>query len=338
MKKVMAVYDTDPFYAERFADFINRREKIPMAVMAFTSMERLKKYGETHDIEILLVSSQADKKAVEDIKAAQVVVLSDGSPESGEEDYPAVYKYQSSDKIIREVMACYGEEAALGDPYPLMGTAKILCVYSPVNRCQKTSFALTLGQILAEEDRTLYINLEDFSGMSALMNEMFTGSISDLLYYYRQGQCSWARLSSMIYTWGDLDYIPPARYPEDLSQTEGTYLAGFLSDLAKTSVYRMIVVDAGQSGKTAVDIMEVCDVVYMPVPEDFISQAKIGELEKYLEVSGRGYLAGKIRKLRLPARQRVSRETTFIKGLAWSELGDYVRSILKGGGYDGSDS
>ena len=80
MKKVMAVYDTDPFYAERFADFINRREKIPMAVMAFTSMERLKKYGETHDIEILLVSSQADKKAVEDIKAAQVVVLSDGSP------------------------------------------------------------------------------------------------------------------------------------------------------------------------------------------------------------------------------------------------------------------
>ena len=45
MKKVMAVYDTDPFYAERFADFINRREKIPMAVMAFTSMERLKKYG-----------------------------------------------------------------------------------------------------------------------------------------------------------------------------------------------------------------------------------------------------------------------------------------------------
>ena len=146
-------------------------------------------------------------------------------------------------------MACYGEEAALGDPYPLMGTAKILCVYSPVNRCQKTSFALTLGQILAEEDRTLYINLEDFSGMSALMNEMFTGSISDLLYYYRQGQCSWARLSSMIYTWGDLDYIPPARYPEDLSQTEGGYLAGFLSDLAKTSVYRMIVVDAGQSGK-----------------------------------------------------------------------------------------
>lgn len=336
MKKIMAVYDTDPFYAERFADFINTKEKIPMAVMAFTSIERLKRYGETHEIEILLVSSQADRKEVENIKAAQVVVLSDGNLEQGEENYPAVYKYQSSDKIIREVMACYGAEAA-AEAFPLLNPGKVIGIYSPVNRCQKTSFALTLGQILAQEEKTLYVNLEDFSGLSRLMNELYSGSLSDLLYYYRQGQCTWARISSVVYTWESLDYIPPARYPEDLSQTDGNYIAGFLEEIARNTVYRMIVVDVGQSGKTAVDIMEICDAVYMPVKDDMISQAKIEEFEQYLDASGNSHLNERIQKIKIPVRQSLSREKMGIKDLPWSELGDYVRSLLKGERYDGRE-
>ena len=27
MKKIMAVYDEDPFYAERLSDYVNRKEK-----------------------------------------------------------------------------------------------------------------------------------------------------------------------------------------------------------------------------------------------------------------------------------------------------------------------
>ena len=42
------------------------------------------------------------------------------------------------------------------------GLAKVLGVYSPVGRCLKTSFALTMGKLLAQEERVLYPNLEEF--------------------------------------------------------------------------------------------------------------------------------------------------------------------------------
>lgn len=77
----------------------------------------------------------------------KLIVLTEGikSPELGA--YAGVYKYQSSAQIVREVMACYGEErSVLPVQSPVLKKAtQILGVYSPVGRCLKTSFALTPG-------------------------------------------------------------------------------------------------------------------------------------------------------------------------------------------------
>ncbi|RGY97359.1 hypothetical protein [Clostridium sp. AM58-1XD] len=333
MKKIMAVYDTDPFYADRFADFVNNREKIPLNVISFTSMERLLQYAEKHEIEILLVSSEADRKEVEDVRAARVILLSDGSRDESGNEFPAVYKYQSSDSIIREVMACYGE-GPIGIDCPLFSAGKVIGVYSPVNRCLKTSFALTLGQLLSQEEKTLYVNLEDCSGLSALMNEMFRGDLSDVLYFYRQGKYNWARLSSIVYTWGSLDYIPPARYPEDLCQMEVSCMADFLADMAKSASYKMIVVDVGQFGRMAADLLEICDTIYMPVRDDTVSAAKIAEFDRYLELSGHSQIKDRIQKVKLPPGGAQTRGKSYMDQLLWGELGDYVRTLLKGGAGD----
>ena len=34
MKRIMAVYDVDPFYADRFAEFVNRKETVPFTAVA----------------------------------------------------------------------------------------------------------------------------------------------------------------------------------------------------------------------------------------------------------------------------------------------------------------
>jgi len=43
MKHILAVYDVDPVYAARFAEVVNQKEKIPFEVVAFSSIERLRK-------------------------------------------------------------------------------------------------------------------------------------------------------------------------------------------------------------------------------------------------------------------------------------------------------
>lgn len=327
--KIMAVFDVDPVYADRFAEAANQRERVPFTVIAFTSIETLKKFAGENPIEILL----ADARMAEEIRgipAGQVVLLSDGEMVSGPEEVPSVYKYQSADHIIREVMACYCTRPVLPAAAVLGNKSTLLGVYSPVNRCLKTSFALTLGQILAKDGRVLYLSLEDCSGFRKLMGQSGPGDFSDVIYYFSQGGCSWARLKSLVYTWDNLDYIMPVRYPEDLCQITSEDMARLLDQLAGEGIYEVIVVDLGQFGKKAADVLEVCSGVYMPIKQDWVSAAKIQEFEEYLQASGHGSLLERIQKIKLPYHSSFGGQRNYLEQLLWGELGDYVRQLLKG--------
>ncbi len=327
-RRVMAVYDVDPFYADRFAEFVNQKEKVPFTVMAFTTMERLKSYGADHRIALLLISSAVAKEEIEKVGAEQVVTLADGEVIAAEDQYPSVYKYQATDNIMREVMACYcakPEEPVMA----AKGNGRIIGVYSPINRCLKTSFALTLGQLMSRDCKTLYISLEDCSGFSRMTGEEYKTDLSDLLYYYSQGSYSWVRLGSVIYSWGDLDYVPPVRYPEDLCQITAEQMADLVSRIARESAYEWLIVDLGQFGRKSVEILELCDVIYMPVKDDCMSVAKVEEFLEYVERSGHEQLKEKIRKLKLPYHSSFGKKEGYLEQLLWGELGDYVRQLLK---------
>lgn len=328
-KKIMAIYDVDPLFAGRFAEAVDQKERVPFTVMAFTSLERLKRFSEEEQVEILLIDVRLKEEAGQ-IRAGQVVFLSDGEIVPGPEEERAVYKYQSTDHIIREVMACYSARSVQPAP-ALVGNKSILIgVYSPVNRCLKTSFSLVLGQILAKDGPVLYLNLEDCSGLRKLIGQTGPGDLSDLLYHHSQGNLSWAKLRSLVYTWGGLDYILPVRYPEDLCQVSGEQMAQLLGRLSGEGIYDTIVVDLGQFGKKAVDILEICDGIYMPVRQDRVSMAKIEEFEEYVQVSGHEKILEKVQKLKLPYPSSFGSQRDYLEQLLWGELGDHVRQLLKG--------
>ena len=175
----------------------------------------------------------------------------------------------------------------------------------------------------------LYVNLEDCSGLSRLFGEVHKTDLSDLLYFYSQGSYSWVRLSSVIYTWGDLDYIPPVRYPEDLCQVTAEEMADLLVRISRESAYDTVIVDLGQFGKKAAPVLEVCRTVYMPVKDDCMSVAKVEEFEEYLNRSGHEALRERIQKVKLPYHSSFGRKENYLEQLLWGELGDYTRQLLK---------
>lgn len=329
MERIMAIYDVDQSYASRFADFVNQREKLPFTAVSFTSLEKLKEYAKSHSIEILLVSDEV-RREVEDIEAGQVVALCDGEIVEMEEDWPAVYKYQSGNSLVREVLARYCVQPAAAALSLLGKKAFTIGVYSPVNRCLKTSLALTMGQLMGRTQRVLYLNLEEYSGFSRLTGENYEHDLSDVLYLYRQNACSWLRLKAMVYSWGDLDYIPPVRYGEDLSQLDPEDMADLIERIAADSGYEKVLVDVGQMGKGALSILKVCDGIYMPIKEDAISQAKVEEFEEYLQAAGQEKVLDRIRKLKLPYHSTFGKRESYMEQLLWGELGDYVRQLLRG--------
>ena len=326
----MAIYDVDPFYGVRFADFINQKEKTPFTAMSFTSLAKLKEYAQEHSIELLLIDRGALRE-VGEIRARQIVTLVDGEVVELREEQPVVYKYQSGESIMREVMACYCDQEVDEPPTVLGAKAGVMGVYSPINRCLKTSLCLTLGQLLAKSERVLYVNLEEYSGLAKLLGVEHLQDLSDVLYLYRQGAYSWLKLKAIVHTWGGMDYIPPVRYAEDLNQVAPEEIALLVERIARESGYEKVILDVGQMGKGAISLLRLCDVIYMPVKDDCISAAKVEEFEEYLEIAGVGKIREKIQKLKLPYHNSFGRRDTYMEQLLWGELGDYARRLIHGG-------
>lgn len=329
MKRIMAVYDVDPFYADKFAEFANQKEKTPFIAVAFSSLGRLKAFTEQQPVELLLVGDDVEKGELEQLPVGQVVRLS----ETGlalDDGTPTVYKYQPSDDVLREVMACYQVR-----PEPVSLTvvgmkSAVIGVYSPVNRCGKTGFALTMGQILAKEARTLYLSLEENSGLSKLTGTEYKGSLSDLLYHFRQGQYSGMRLGAVTYSLGNLDYVPPVSYAEDLTDVRAEEVERLIERIAADRKYETILLDLGHFGRGVETLLELCDQIYVPVKEDCVSTAKLEEWRQYLKASGREQLWERMKMVKLPVPGvRVPAEA-WLEQLLWGELGDFVRCMLKG--------
>ena len=297
MIKVMVVYDEDPLYAGRLAEYVNQKETFPFQAMAFSDLEKLKAYGRDHEIAILLVGERVREEAKE-IKAGLKMLLCDGEFVSQEE--ASVYKFQSGDCILQEVMACY----CTVPPEPglaLIGKrALIMGVYSPIGRCGKTSFSLTLAHMLGKSQGVLFISLEEYSGFSKVVCGGYEQDLSDVFYLYRQGDFNWLKLKSLILSHGNVDYIPPAAYGEDLDQAQPEEIAGLLKQIGTESGYERIVVDMGHMGKGALELFAACDVVYMPVLDDPVSTAKLEDFETYLKEAGHKGMEEKIQKLHLP--------------------------------------
>lgn len=329
MKKVMAVYDEDPFYAERLSDYVNRKEKGIFKAQAFTSRERLEEFAKDNEVDVLLTGVSADALEISALQSTQKIYLTE---ERNETDSKEIYKYQSGDDIIREVMAVYCELPGVKAVLPGLASRKkrVIGVYSPVGRCGKTSLALSIGQVLAKEEKVLFITLDGFSGFAHILDEQWKRDMSDLLYYYKQGRFHGLRLNSIVYYLGDMAWIPPLRYPDDYSQVTAEEMAGFLMQILKESVYETVVLDIGDYDHQVLPILEACQVVYMPVKEDMISQAKLKEFEAYADRFGSRELKDKFHKIHVPMMTGTKRMEHFPQELLWGDMGDFVRRLLKG--------
>lgn len=332
MKKIMAVYDEDPFYAERLSDYVNRKEKGVFAAQAFTSKERLEEFAKNHNIDVLLTGASAEETGISEIPSVQKIYLTEEPGSAENKEMPEIYKYQSGDDIIREVMAAYCEipEAKAEFPGLFDKEKRIIGIYSPVGRCGKTSLALAIGQLLAKEEKALFITLDTFTGFSGLLDEPWKRDLSDLIYYYKQGRFHALRLNSIIYYLGDMAWLPPIRFPDDYNQITAEEMADFISKIVQESGYRTVVLDIGNYGRQMMPLLEICQVVYMPVKEDVISQAKLQEFEQYVDDCGKRRLKERFHKVHVPLITGARRMDHFPQELLWGDMGDFVRGILKG--------
>ena len=163
-----------------------------------------------------------------------------------------------------------------------------------------------------------------------MLDEQWKRDFSDLIYYYKQGRFHALRLNTIVYYLGDMAWIPPFRYPDDYSQVTAEEMADLMTQILNNSNYDTIVLDIGDYDRQVLPILDVCQVVYMPVKEDQISMSKMKEFEQYIEAFGNKTLKDKFHKIHVPLMTGTKRMEHFPQELLWGDMGDFVRGLLKG--------
>lgn len=336
MERIMAVLDHDRNYAERLCSYANRLKNLPFHAVAFQDFQTYSRFADSHRV-LLLMAEPGLVGGEYELKADKVLSLCDADVQDRMElcegnglisSDGAVYKYQSGDAILREAMSAVGD---IGERFRMTAAqrqTRFVAVYSPLNRCYKSTFALLYAVSCAKKERVLYLNLEPFSGLSCLMKEEFQTGFSDALYHYKQGTLDSSRISSLLHRFYEVDHIPPHHLAENFAAAEEEDIAGLFETLMRETEYDCFVVDIGGFSAAASELLEMSDLIFMPVLQDPVSAGKLEEFDFYLEHAEKTHIRDKIRRLRLPEPGTIRRQEGYFDSILLSPLGDFVRGLV----------
>ncbi|MDD2972326.1 MAG: hypothetical protein PHE02_09385 [Lachnospiraceae bacterium] len=326
-KKIMAICDRETDYANRFQEYVNRKVAFSFQVQMFSTPEQLLQFSKSNKIEITILSENAYTEAINELDTSHIVLLSETGTVINEALF-MISKYQSSEKIIHEILYVYGKsDSHQKQKKGLSKNVKMLGIYTPIGRCLQTSFALLLGQFLGRKNRVLYLNFEPFSGFGKFMKREYQTDIIDMMYLMNQMQDKFsAKMHSMIENVNGLDYIPPAFSFMDLSSISGEKWVQFLEYMEREGNYDYIILDLSDNVQGLLSILQKCYKVYTLTREDGMSMAKIDQYERLLQTLEYQDILQKTKQFAFPQMKNIPME---VEQLPYCDLARFVKAIMK---------
>lgn len=140
--KVLAICDAEKRYAVKLMEAFCGKAQFGFQVHVFSGVEHLEQFSQKTPIEILLISGKYMSEKVSCMNIGKILLLSDGEIYDEFSDYESIYKYQSAEHIMKEILCHYAEYAR-----PVSGMFyekkefEVHGVYSPIGRCGKSWYA-----------------------------------------------------------------------------------------------------------------------------------------------------------------------------------------------------
>lgn len=161
-ERVCCVYDTDERYAVKLTEAMNRSDKVPYKVMAFSSEEALLDCNRNCEIAMLLTGENIDAQVISEIRPAQIYTLGEGTDDTGNN---FINKYQSTERIITLLFAGMKDSGTECNDVK----AAVTVVYSPSSCCFKTTVALAYCRQQSAHRKVLFISFEEFAGLDSFL-------------------------------------------------------------------------------------------------------------------------------------------------------------------------
>ena len=325
MNYTMAICDSEVEYAYQLVNYLENKKGFPFQVQLFTSIETLKDYSKKKPIFTALISEKDYEGNGEGEEITHLFLLG----EKTEERQGQIYfnKYQSSDRLIKEILQWTVEKNIITGFTAKGHGLKMIGVYSPVGRCLKTSFSFVLGQLLSKRSKVLYINLESFSGLGKLLENSFSCDLSELIYYLQNSRESFpCKMGGMIEQCGGLDILPPFDSYLDLVSVTKEEWMKLLYEIERKGDYEYLILDLSDAIQGLFDILRLCDLVYTLGKENGFAEAKIKQYEEVLKNSSYEDIWQKTKYCKIP---QIKNLPSGLLKLTYTELAEFVKKRVE---------
>lgn len=274
LKKIqVALYDKNG-YMNHLADYLCRKGHNMLETRLFTNLDMIMECADKGRIDVLL----AGEEVAEEIRCLkgrilQIMLLSEENQVCERSEYYLIFKYQSAQNIVKEVLSQIAEDDNIccAQKHTLKRAVELVGVYAPYGGCGVTEYALSMAEGLARHYKTLYVNMELFQGLDFLIEEGsvkpedFQRGMSEVIFYLKQRKEKLAlKLETIIVSLGEADYILGVEDYRDLYSLSCEDIRRFLKVLFQYTEYERIVFDIGYLGDSALYLMEQCSQLYMP--------------------------------------------------------------------------
>ena len=285
--KVLAICDEEKQYALKLMEAFSERKNLGFQIHAFSGVDELMQFAARTPMEILLITGRLMSEKFHEYNIGKIILLSDGEFYEEFSDYESIYKYQSAEHILKEVLCYYAEYAK-----PVTGMFygkkefEVYGVYSPIGRCGKSALARALAENFGKRKKTLLLDLQSYSAYLEQLGDETLWDLADIIYFLRQGKQTFLyKLGSIVRSQGIYDYILPMKTPADLRSVTLAEWTELLEKLATDSDYQVIILDFGTEVCGLFGLLSQCTKVYTPVLLDDIidrMKAKVQECISYL--------------------------------------------------------
>lgn len=316
-------------------NYLKVKPQLPYEIVVFTDFGPFEEFLENNDVGALLANGEEVLRLAQKKNILKILKLSEepiSAPDGESLEYPFIFKYQSAQKILREITAyCVGVCGVGPEQKGNSKGTRILGIYSPVGRCGKTTLALALAQVLGKEGRVLYVNLEEYSGLTEDVLKGNGTNLSEIMYLFRRGVVDLPeKINEAAMQVGNFYYITPMPYPEDVAEVLTEEWRNFIQFLAAQMSWDYIVVDLGNLLLKSYLLLDLFDVTLIPEAEDCMGKNKLRDFIHVMTDMGRGFLLERVVYVKIPRDQEMERceEMMRMEQLEWSAVGSYARKVV----------
>lgn len=307
MKKVQIAFLDEEGFMENLANYLCRKVRVGIETRLFTSFEMLKKHVSKGETQVLIVDEMLEGQ-VHALKTyvPQIMLLSEGNMVHEGREFTVLFKYQSAQEIIGEILEQVAEDERIPfeKSHVPKGTMECIGVYAPFGGGGVSEYAFALGKKLSKTKKTLYVNLEEFHGMAEKYTlrrkreECGYRGMSEVIFYLKQRKEKLAlKLETLIHVVDHLDCIPAVEDYRDLHNMSAEDVKQFLEVLSEQTMYEVVVFDIGYLEESTLFLMEQCKRLYMPACTTDTAKCKTQAFEQLLLRNNRQNLWEKFERI-----------------------------------------